>query len=96
MECPWCLVLFLAIGAGVVIGGAALDASAMPATIVVFTALAASTVAVPVVAYLVAADRMSTPLQVLREWLLRENAVVMALLLAVIGVIMIGKGISSF
>lgn len=88
--------LIMAIGAGVIIGGGALDTSADIITIVVFTVIAASTVAIPVVAYLAAADRMSAPLEALRQWLLHENAVVMAVLLAVIGVVMIGKGVGSF
>ena len=58
--------------------------------------LAAFTVAVPIVAYLVAADRMARPLEALRTWLVRENTTVMAVLLLVIGVVMIGKGIGSF
>ena len=88
--------LIMAIGAGVFIGGGALYTSADIITIVVFTVIAASTVAIPVVAYLAAADRMSAPLEALHQWLLHENAVVMAVLLAVIGVVMIGKGVGSF
>ena len=88
--------LIMAIGAGVIIGGGALDTSADIITIVMFTVIAASTVAIPVVAYLAAADRMSAPLEALHQWLLHENAVVMAVLLAVIGVVMIGKGVGSF
>jgi threonine/homoserine/homoserine lactone efflux protein len=88
--------LIMAVGAGVIIGSADLGSSALVITILVFTALAASTVAVPVVAYLIAADRMSTPLQALRQWLVRENAVVMAVLMGVIGVVMIGKGLGRF
>lgn len=64
--------------------------------IVVFTAIAACTVAMPVIAYLAAADRMAKPLETLRGWLVRENTVVMAVLLLVIGVVLIGKGIGSF
>ena len=64
--------------------------------LVIFTVIAASTVAVPVLAYLAAADRMAAPLESLRGWLVHENAVVMATLLLVIGVVMIGKGIGSF
>jgi len=51
---------------------------------------------VPVIAYLAAADRMAEPLETLRGWLVRENTVVMAVLLLVIGVVLIGKGIGSF
>jgi hypothetical protein len=53
-------------------------------------------VAVPVVAYLVAADRLTRPLEALHGWLLKENATIMAVLLVVIGVSLVGKGIGSF
>jgi hypothetical protein len=58
--------------------------------------IAASTVAVPVVAYLLASDRMAAPLESLRTWLVHNNSTVMAVLLLVIGVVLIGKGIGSF
>jgi hypothetical protein len=64
--------------------------------IVVFTVIAAASVAIPVIAYLVAAKRMAAPLESLRTWLVQNNATVMAVLLLVIGVVIIGKGIASF
>ncbi|WP_405068978.1 GAP family protein [Kribbella sp. NBC_01510] len=88
--------LIMAAGAGVVIGKSDLSTGQIVVVIVVYTAIAASTVAVPVVAYLVVADRMAQPLEALRTWLVRENTTVMAVLLLVIGVVMIGKGIGSF
>jgi hypothetical protein len=48
-----------------------------------------------VIAYLLASDRMTEPLELMRHWLVRENAVVMAVLLLVIGVAMIGKGLAN-
>jgi hypothetical protein len=86
----------MAAGAGVVIGKGDLGTGQIVVVIAVYTAIAASTVAVPVVAYLVAADRMAQPLEALRTWLVRENTTVMAVLLLVIGVVMIGKGIGNF
>ena len=65
-------------------------------TITVFTVVAASTVAVPVIAYLSPRTKMAAPLESLRTWLVHDNAVVMAVLLLVIGVVMVGKGIGSF
>ena len=88
--------LIMAAGAGVDIGGAGLTAGANIAVIAVFTVIAASTVLVPVVGYLIAAERLRAPLDSLRAWLAAENAVIMAILLLVIGVSMIGKGIGSF
>ena len=58
--------------------------------------LAASTVLIPVVGSLIAAARLAGPLEKLREWLVDNNAVIMAVLLLVIGVSMIGKGLGNF
>jgi threonine/homoserine/homoserine lactone efflux protein len=88
--------LIMGAGAGVDIGGAGLDAGAIVAVIAVFTVIAASTVLVPVVGYLVASEKLHGPLDALRIWLGRENATIMAILLLVIGISMIGKGIGSF
>ena len=57
--------------------------------------LAASTVAAPVIAYLIAPDSMAGPLKRMREWLAANNATVMAVLLLVIGVVLIGRGIGG-
>lgn len=88
--------LLLAASAGVTIGTAALSAGSDAVVIAVFTLIGASTVLIPVVGYLFAADRLRGPLDALRVWLARENALIMALLMLVIGVSLIGKGIGSF
>ncbi|MFF0387663.1 GAP family protein [Kitasatospora sp. NPDC004615] len=63
--------------------------------VVVFTLIAASTVAVPVSGYLAARDRMTGPLERLRGWLEQNNAVVMTVVLLVIGVALLGRGIGG-
>lgn len=88
--------LLLAAGAGVDIGSAGLDVGSIVFVIAIFTVIAASTVLVPVVGYLFAAEKLRGPLDALRGWLSNENAVIMAVLLLVIGVSLIGKGIGSF
>lgn len=88
--------LLMAAGAGVDVGTAALPVAETVIVLAVFTVVAASTVLVPVIGYLVAADRLRAPLDSLRGWLQHENAVIMTVLLLVIGVAMIGKGIGSF
>lgn len=88
--------LLLAAGAGVAIGTAGLSVGAATVVIVVFVVIAACSVAIPVIGYLLAADRMRGPLDSLRGWLVHNNAAVMAVLLLVIGVVLIGKGIASF
>jgi threonine/homoserine/homoserine lactone efflux protein len=88
--------LLMAISAGLIIGGAGLAVGQTVVVIVMFVLLAASTVLIPVVAYLIASERLAGPLDRLRAWLVNNNATIMAVLLLVIGVAVIGKGIGSF
>jgi Sap, sulfolipid-1-addressing protein len=88
--------LLLALSAGVIVGEAGLSVGQASVVIVVFTAIATSTVAVPVVAHLVAPGRMRSPFERLREWLVENNVTIMVLLLLMIGVVMIGNSIASF
>ncbi|MDL9981307.1 GAP family protein [Microbacterium candidum] len=88
--------LILAVGAGTAIGAAALPVSEDVLVIAIYTIIAACTVAIPVIGYLIAADKLHEPLDKLRAWLTEENSVIMAVLLLVIGISMIGKGIAAF
>lgn len=88
--------LLMGVAAGVAIGSGGLTVGESTIVIVLFTIIAASTVAIPVIAYLAASSKMAGPLESLRKWLVHNNATVMAVLLLVIGVVLIGKGISSF
>jgi threonine/homoserine/homoserine lactone efflux protein len=88
--------LLMCVGAGAAIGGAAISTANQVVAVAVFTVIGASTVAVPVVGYLVAKERMREPLDELRGWLQDHNAAVMSVLLLVIGVALIGKGLGGF
>lgn len=88
--------LLLAVSAGVIVEAARLSVGDAAAVIVLFTAIAVSTVAVPVAAHLVAPARMHGPLQTLRGWLVDNNVTIMVVVLLVIGLYMIGNGIASF
>lgn len=88
--------LLMAAGAGVLIGTAGLTGGEITLVIVIFVLIAACSVAVPVIAYLLASEKMAGPLESLRGWLVQNNATVMAVLLLVIGFVLIGKGIGSF
>lgn len=85
--------LAMAIAAGVAIGGAGLPGGQQTVAVIVYVVIATSTVAVPVVGYAVAADRMRGPLDELKSWLLANNATMMAVLLLVIGFVVFGKGL---
>lgn len=87
--------LAMSAAAGAVVAGGGLSVGQNIVAVAVFTAIAASTVLVPVVGYLVARQRMAPALSALREWLEHNNAVVMAVVLLVIGAVLIGKGIAA-
>ena len=87
--------LLMCLAAGTTIGAAHLSTGDDIVVVAVFTVLAASTVAIPVIGFLAARNRMEAPLNDLRGWLTQNNAVVMGVLLLVIGVDLIGKGITG-
>ena len=87
--------LLMCIAAGVSIGSAALATGEVIVSTLVFTIIAASTVAIPVLGYLVAADRLRESLAKLKVWLQENNTTVMSVLILVIGVVLIGKGIGG-
>jgi threonine/homoserine/homoserine lactone efflux protein len=61
----------------------------------VFTLIATIGVAAPMVIYLVMGDKAAATLDGLKTWMARNNTAVMAVLLLIIGVKMIGDGISG-
>lgn len=87
--------LIMAASAGMIIGGADLSVGSAAIATGVFILCAISTVIVPVLAYLLASDRLRRPLEAFHEWLARENAVISSVLLLVIGVLLLGKAIGS-
>ena len=87
--------LLMYVAAGTSIGGGDLGTGQAIVAVAVFTVIAASSVAVPVVGYAFARDRMQGPLGSLKTWLESNNATVMTVLLGIIGVVLIGKGIGG-
>jgi len=85
-------VLLLAAAAGVDVGGAEWIVQQQVLAIVGFAAIASVTVAVPVVAYLVAGQRILGPLARVKDWLLRHNATVLALVFLLLGALLLWNG----
>ncbi len=79
----------MAIGSGGLTGGETTIAIAL------FVLIGGSSIAVPVLGYLLAADAMRHPLEELRAWLAHNNATVMAILLLVLGTVVLGQGIGA-
>jgi len=82
-------------GGWLTIGGGRLNTGQTVVAVAVFVAIASSPVALPVLAYLAAQNRVRQPLDDLRVWLTKSNSTVMAVLLLVIGVTILGKGLAG-
>jgi threonine/homoserine/homoserine lactone efflux protein len=86
-------VLFICAAAGLAIGTAGLGRAHAWVALVYFVAVAASTVAIPILAYAVSGDRLAGPLTRLAQWLERQHGALVAAILVVIGVLVLYKGI---
>jgi threonine/homoserine/homoserine lactone efflux protein len=86
-------VLFICAAAGLAIGSSGVAGSEIWLAVAYFVAAAASTVALPVLAYVVSGDRLDQPLARLKDWMERNHATLVAAILVVIGVLMLYKGI---
>ncbi|MGH3969649.1 MAG: GAP family protein, partial [Mycobacterium sp.] len=88
-------VLLICAAAGLAIGSAGLGGTRAWISAAIFVAVAASTVALPVLAYAGAGGRLDDPLARLKDWMERHNAAMLAVILIVIGLLVLYKGIHS-
>ena len=88
-------VLLLTAAAGLSIGAAELGTTSTVVAIAVFTGVASLSIAVPVLLYAILGERMLGPLTAMRDWLERNNAVVMSIVITVIGVMVLVEGLSG-
>jgi Sap, sulfolipid-1-addressing protein len=88
--------LLMIVGGGLAISQAPASPGGHLVAAIVFVALAATTVVIPIVTYRIVGSRADPRLQSLNTWLQANNATVVAVLLLVIGVVLIGKGIGGF
>jgi threonine/homoserine/homoserine lactone efflux protein len=86
-------VLFICIAAGLAIGTAGIGQPGAWAAVAYFVAVAGCTVALPTLAYVVSGDRLAQPLARLKNWMERQHAALVAVILIVIGLLMLYKGI---
>lgn len=87
--------LAVGLSAAVVIAGAGLSTAEGLGAGLVYVAVAALGIAVPLGVAVVMGDRSKAILDSWRDWLAENNAVVMAVLFAVIGMVLIGDGITA-
>ena len=86
-------VLFICAAAGLAIGTAGLGSAVGWVAVIWYVAVAASTVAIPILAYAVSGDRLDGALQRLKDWMERQHATLVAAILIVIGLLVLYKGI---
>jgi len=86
-------VLFMCAAAGLAIGTEGLGRSGAALGVVYYVAVAASTVALPILAYAISGDRLDPSLAKLKDWMERQHAVLVAAILVVLGVLVLYKGI---
>ena len=85
--------LLLAVAAGASFGALPLSTGETVGAVAVFTIIAAITVTVPVIAYLIAGQRLDPTLDQAKAWLIRSNTAVMAVLILVFGTSLLGDAI---
>jgi threonine/homoserine/homoserine lactone efflux protein len=88
-------VLFICAAAGLAIGTEGIGLTRAWLAVAYFVAIAASSVAVPVLAYAVSGDRLEGALSKLSDRMDRHNAALMAAILVVIGLLVLYKGIHA-
>ena len=87
--------LALAASGGAAIGAEDLTTATTIVTVIVFTAVAVSTVVIPVLIYLVVGARSAETFDRVKGWLLRHNAAFLAVIWLVLGVIFVLEGIAA-
>jgi Sap-like sulfolipid-1-addressing protein len=88
-------VLLICVPAGLAIGAAGLGAAGDWMAAAFFVAVAASSVAIPVLAYAAAGHRLDDTMARLKDWMDHNNAALMAAILVVIGLMVFYNGVRA-
>jgi hypothetical protein len=88
-------VLLICVPAGLAIGASGLDAAGDWLATSFFVTIAASTVAVPILAYAAAGHRLDGTMARLKDWMEKNNAALMAAILILIGAMVLYNGIHA-
>ncbi|MBE1551611.1 hypothetical protein GGC64_005671 [Mycobacterium sp. OAS707] len=88
-------VLVMNGAAGLVIGTAAVGAAGVWVAVVYYTAIAGSSVLLPILAYAIAGDRVDHQLELMKQWMERQHAVLTAGFLVVVGLLLVYTGIRA-
>jgi threonine/homoserine/homoserine lactone efflux protein len=82
--------LLLTAGGAVVIEGASLTGSQNAAALAIFVIIAASTVWIPVIGFLILGDRIDNVLTATKDWLIQNNNTVTFVILLLLATLMLG------
>jgi hypothetical protein len=88
-------VLIMCLAAGVSIGTSNLGVAGRLISAAIFVAVAASSVAIPILGYLAAGDRLDDALARLKKWMQENHAGMLAVILVLIGLMVLYKGIHA-
>jgi threonine/homoserine/homoserine lactone efflux protein len=88
-------VVFICAAAGLAADTAGLGLAHTWIVAAFFVAIAASSVALPILAYAVSGDRLAGPLSRLKDWMELHHATLVAAILVVIGLMVLYKGIHA-
>jgi hypothetical protein len=88
-------VLLICVPAGLAIGGGGLGVTGDWMAAAIFVAIAASSVAIPILAYAAAGHRLDDTLARVKDWMDKNNAALMAAILVVVGALVLYHGINA-
>lgn len=88
--------LLIGAAAGLTLRADALSVSTVVIVLAIYAAVALSTVAVPIIMTLAAPEKMEKQLLSSREWITRNSQIVTILIMIMVGVVVIGNGLSRF
>jgi protein-S-isoprenylcysteine O-methyltransferase Ste14 len=88
-------VLILCAAAGLAIGSSTLTVVHGFMAAALFVVIAASTVAIPILGYVGAGDRLDDALERLKDWMEQNHAAMMAVILVLIGLMVVYNGIHA-
>ncbi len=88
-------VLILCAAAGLAIGAGNFSVAAGLIAAVIFVVVSASTVAVPILGYVAAGDRLDDALERLKVWMEENHATLLAIILVLIGLMVLYNGIHA-
>jgi Sap, sulfolipid-1-addressing protein len=85
--------LLLGVAGGLALGTASVEADEAVLLIIIYTAIATSTVVIPIVGAFVAPEKMEPRLVSARDWLAANGRILTSLMMFMIGVVILGSGL---